>query len=63
MVKKPDFKAITRVGEKQWSKIGSGWINPKGNLSVYLSVLPTSNNGRYNFLLVPNGKSTNSQRA
>ena len=53
---KPDMRAVIKVGEKRWTDIGAAWRKDTGNYSVSLNVTPSPNNGRYSFLLVPNGK-------
>ena len=52
---KPDFRAVTKVGEKRWSNIGAAWIKDKGNVSIALDFAPVPARGKYSFLLVPNG--------
>ena len=52
---KPDFRAVTKVGEKRWEDIGAAWIKDKGNVSISLNFTPAPEKGKYSFLLVPNG--------
>ena len=49
----PNYRVVTKVGDKRWEKIGAGWIK-KDNISIQLNVAPIPNNGKINFLLVPN---------
>lgn len=53
---KPDFRAVVRIGEKRWNEIGAAWVKDSGNVSIALNVAPIPNQGKYSFLLVPNGK-------
>jgi|TARA_Y100000310_G_C20684867_1_gene818336 hypothetical protein len=54
---KPDFRAVSKIGEKLWTNIGAAWIKDKGNVSISLDFTPAPNSGKYSFLLVPyNGK-------
>ena len=52
----PDFRAVSKTGDKRWEKIGAAWA--KGDkVSVQLNMTPVPLNGRMNFLLVPyNGR-------
>lgn len=50
---KPDFEVHIPVG-KRWYKVGVGWKNPKGHISLHLDLLPNSNpEGGYTFILHP----------
>lgn len=51
--KMPNFRAIVKVGEKRWAKIGAGWAN-NDKISVQLEQTPIPANGKVRFLLVPN---------
>ena len=49
----PTHRAVVKVGEKKWDKIGAGWIKGQ-NISISLdAVPPLRNNGKMGFLLVP----------
>ncbi len=51
--KKPNFRAIVKIGEKRWANIGAGWTN-NDKVSVQLDQTPIPANGKMKFLLVPN---------
>ncbi len=49
----PTHRAVIKVGEKKWDRIGAGWLKGQ-NISIQLeSVPPLLNNGKMSFLLVP----------
>ncbi len=49
----PDFKAVTKVGDKRWNDIGAGW-KKDDKVSIQLNTSPIPAKGKINFLLVPN---------
>ena len=52
--KQPDFRAVTKIGEKRWRELGAAWGRDDGKLSVQLTTAPIPAKGKINFLLVPN---------
>lgn len=52
--KKPEFKAVTKIGEKRWRELGAAWVKEDGKVSVQLTTAPIPEKGKINFLLVQN---------
>lgn len=49
----PTHRAIIKVGEKKWDRIGAGWLKGQ-NISIQLNAVPPlGNTGKMSFLLVP----------
>lgn len=55
MGKAPEFRAVTKVGDKRWEEVGAAWCKDDGKVSVQLKTSPIPSGGKINFLLVPNG--------
>jgi len=58
MGNKPDFKAVTKIGDKLWRQVGAAWAKDEGKVSLSLDFMPLPTNGKVSILLVPQAEDT-----